>query len=185
MSYPRIETSLREARSYEHNLLITYDCQTGEFRYPSFYTGKRSEHRPIWKLLLEDGFATEQVAENIRKKIEELAASDKPQVFYTEYYLRNLNLELVGITAFMLACAALSFVVGLALANRLAHDRAHFVAVSFCCGIRNVSAGAVLAAQHFGPEVMFPAVIGTLFQQVLAALFGRVMERELERSRLA
>lgn len=92
MSYPRIETSLREARSYEHNLLITYDCQTGEFRYPSFYTGKRSEHRPIWKLLLEDGFATEQVAENIRKKIEELAASDKPQVFYTEYYLRNLNL---------------------------------------------------------------------------------------------
>ena len=48
-----------------------------------------------------------------------------------------------------------------------------------------MSAGAVLASQFFGPEVMFPAVIGTLFQQFLAALFGRVMEHVLERSSLA
>lgn len=100
-------------------------------------------------------------------------------------YLHNLDLRLVGIIVFMLAFAVLSLVVGLLLARLLAKSRAEFVATAFSCGIRNVSAGAVLASQYFGPEVMFPAVIGTLFQQFLAALFGRLMERTLERSPLA
>ena len=95
-------------------------------------------------------------------------------------YLHNLNLRLVGIIAFMLAFAVLSMIVGMRLARLLAKTRAQYVATAFSCGIRNVSAGAVLAAQYFGPEVMFPAVIGTLFQQFLAALFGRVMQREIE-----
>ncbi len=99
-------------------------------------------------------------------------------------YLHNLTPRLVVIIIFMLLFAVLSFVFGMLLARRLSNDRARFVAVSFSCGIRNVSAGAVLASQYFGPEVMFPAVIGTLFQQFLAALFGRVMERVLERSNL-
>ena len=100
-------------------------------------------------------------------------------------YLHNLTPRLVGIMLFMLAFAVLSFVVAMGLAHLLTKDRPRFVAISFCGGIRNVSAGAVLASQFFGPEVMFPAVIGTLFQQFLAALFGRVMERVLERSDLA
>ncbi len=95
-------------------------------------------------------------------------------------YLHNLNLRLVGIILFMLVFAVLSFVFGMLLARRISKDRERFVALSFSCGIRNVSAGAVLASQYFGPEVMFPAVIGTLFQQFLAALFGHVMERVLE-----
>ena len=100
-------------------------------------------------------------------------------------YLHNLDLRLVGIIVFMLAFAVLSLVVGMLLARLLARSRAEFVATAFSCGIRNVSAGAVLASQYFGPEVMFPAVIGTLFQQFLAALFGHLMERTLERSPLA
>ena len=94
-------------------------------------------------------------------------------------YLHNLTPRLIGIIAFMLAFAVLSFVVGMGLARMLSQDDERFVAVSFSCGIRNVSAGAVLASQYFGPEVMFPAVIGTLFQQFLAASFGKVMERAL------
>lgn len=100
-------------------------------------------------------------------------------------YLHNLTPRLVGIIVFMLVFAVLSFVVAMGLARLLTKDRSRFVAISFCGGIRNVSAGAVLASQFFGPEVMFPAVIGTLFQQFLAALFGHVMEHVLERSSLA
>ena len=99
-------------------------------------------------------------------------------------YLHNLTPRLVGIMLFMLAFAILSFIFGMALARSVSRDRARFVAVSFSCGIRNVSAGAVLASQYFGPEVMFPAVIGTLFQQFLAAAFGGVMQRVLDRSSL-
>lgn len=92
--------------------------------------------------------------------------------------LRHLTPALVGIMLLMLCFAIGSFFVGMAIARRLAHNNdARFVAISFCCGIRNVTAGAVLASQYFGPEVMFPAIIATPFQQVLAAAFGRIMQR--------
>ena len=92
--------------------------------------------------------------------------------------LRHLTPRLVGIMALMLLFAVGSFLLGMTIARRLSRNNdARFVAVSFCCGIRNVTAGAVLASQYFGPEVMFPAIIATPFQQVLAALFGRIMER--------
>lgn len=95
-------------------------------------------------------------------------------------YLHHLTPRLVGIMLFMLVFAVLSFIIGMGLARVLSRGNdERFVAVSFSCGIRNVSAGAVLASQYFGPEVMFPAVIGTLFQQFLAALFGQVMSRML------
>ncbi len=92
--------------------------------------------------------------------------------------LHHLTPTLVGIMILMLCFAIGSFLVGMVIARRLSRgNEERFVAVSFCCGIRNVTAGAVLASQYFGPEVMFPAIIATPFQQVLAALFGRIMER--------
>ena len=42
------------------------------------------------------------------------------------------------------------------------------VTMTYQTGMRNISAGAVLAAQYFPGEVMFPVMMGTLFQQVLA-----------------
>lgn len=96
-------------------------------------------------------------------------------------YMRHLTPELVGITLFMFACAVASFVVGMGLARVLAGSQERFVSMSFSCGIRNVSAGATLASRYFDAQVMFPAVIGTLFQQFLAAAFGRVMERVVSR----
>ncbi|MBQ2264288.1 MAG: bifunctional diguanylate cyclase/phosphodiesterase [Oscillospiraceae bacterium] len=87
MMRPLTETSNRKARSYDQNLLITYDCETGEFTYPS-----QNEFRPIGKFLHEEGYASESTAEHLNGKIKELAASDTPQVFFTEYYLRNIEL---------------------------------------------------------------------------------------------
>lgn len=97
-------------------------------------------------------------------------------------HLRNLTPHLVGIMLLILTFAITGFLLGMLVARKLdrGSDR-RFVAISFCCGIRNVTAGAVLASQYFGPEVMFPAIIATPFQQVLAALFGKVMERALAR----
>lgn len=94
--------------------------------------------------------------------------------------LRHLTPRLTAIMLVMLAFAIGAFVIGMVLARWLSKgDDARFVAVSFSCGIRNVTAGAVLASQYFGPEVMFPAIIATPFQQVLAAIFGRIMKRTL------
>ena len=115
--------------------------------------------------------------------------------------LHHLTPQLVGIMIMMLAFAIGSFCVGMLVARRLSRaecaagaggghavgaggvgDKGVFVALSFCCGIRNVTAGAVLATQYFGPEVLFPAIIATPFQQVLAAAFGRIMEHSLARA---
>ena len=49
--------------------------------------------------------------------------------------------------------------------------------MTFLVGMRNISAGAVIAGEYFPGEVMFPVVIGTLFQQVLASLFGSLLRR--------
>lgn len=49
--------------------------------------------------------------------------------------------------------------------------------MTYLVGMRNISAGAVIAGEYFPGEVMFPVVIGTLFQQVLAAGFGSALRR--------
>ena len=51
------------------------------------------------------------------------------------------------------------------------------VAIVYTGGMRNISAGAVLAISFFPPAVAVPVVIGMLFQQVLAALFGYLLHR--------
>ena len=96
--------------------------------------------------------------------------------------MHHLTPTLVGIMVLMLVFAIGSFLVGMFLARVLSqNDKARYVTVSFSCGIRNVTAGAVLASQYFGPEVMYPAIIATPFQQVLAATFGRIMEQNVKR----
>ena len=44
-------------------------------------------------------------------------------------------------------------------------------------GMRNIRAGAAIAAAYFPGEVMFPVMIGTLFQQILAACYGSLIKR--------
>ena len=96
--------------------------------------------------------------------------------------IRHLTPRLTAIMLVMLGFAVGAFLLGMFLSRRMcADDDGRFVSVSFSCGIRNVTAGAVLASQFFGPEVMFPAIIATPFQQVLAAVFGRIMSRTLKR----
>ena len=46
----------------------------------------------------------------------------------------------------------------------------------FDCWLRNISSGAVIASQYFPGEVVFPVMCGTMFQQILASLFGKAMK---------
>ena len=43
--------------------------------------------------------------------------------------------------------------------------------------MRSISAGAVIATTSFPGEAIFPVLIATLFQQMLAALYGKGLER--------
>ena len=92
-------------------------------------------------------------------------------------YVRALTPQLVGVAAFICAYAAMGYALGLAAARVLGLPSAQRVSMTYLVGMRNISAGAVIAGEYFPGEVMFPVVIGTLFQQVLAAGFGGLLRR--------
>jgi predicted Na+-dependent transporter len=57
--------------------------------------------------------------------------------------------------------------------------------MTLCCGMRNINAGAVIAAAYFPPEVMFPVMIGTLFQQLLASISTHLLEWQKQKGEAA
>ena len=96
-------------------------------------------------------------------------------------YMRNLTSQLVGVIVFIGLFASTGYFWGLVIAKLWRRPRETMVTMTYQTGMRNISAGAVLAAQYFPGEVMFPVMMGTLFQQVLAACFGSFMRWLLAR----
>ena len=90
-------------------------------------------------------------------------------------YVRHLNGERAGVALCILLLAAAGYFLGYGAAAALRMKREDKVSVMYGSGMRNISAGAVIAAAYFPGEVMFPVMIGTLFQQVLAASFGTLL----------
>jgi predicted Na+-dependent transporter len=96
-------------------------------------------------------------------------------------YILHLTPQLGAVLVFIGLFAAGSYLCGILVARATHQPRATFTPVAFGCGMRNISAGAVLAAQYFPAATIFPVIVGTLFQQILAALFGKLMKRQLDR----
>lgn len=96
-------------------------------------------------------------------------------------FMRNLTPQLVGVMAFIGVFAMTGYVWGLVVARVWKRPREVMITMTYQTGMRNISAGAVIAAQYFPGEVMFPVMMGTLFQQVLAACFGSFMRWLLAR----
>lgn len=92
-------------------------------------------------------------------------------------YVRNMTPQRVLVAAAILVLAASGYAIGWFLSRLFGGDREMAVSMLYGSGMRNISAGAVLAAAYFPGEVMFPVMIGTLFQQVLAACYGKLIER--------
>ena len=69
--------------------------------------------------------------------------------------------------------AASGYAIGLLVAKLWKKDHETSISMMYGNGMRNISVGAVIAAAYFPGEVMFPVMIGTLFQQVLAAFYGK------------
>lgn len=91
-------------------------------------------------------------------------------------YMRNLTPMLVGVVVFVGIFASTGYVWGIVLARLTHQPRGGVVSMTYLCGMRNISAGAVIVTAYFPGEAMFPVIMGTLFQQVLAAAFSVVTE---------
>lgn len=96
-------------------------------------------------------------------------------------FVFHLTPQLAGVLVFVGLFASFNFLMGAALAYVFRQRRERAVAMLFQSGMRNISVGAVLAMQYFPPASLFAVMAGVLFQQVLAALFGKVADRLLSR----
>lgn len=96
-------------------------------------------------------------------------------------YIRHMNLQRVAVAAMILVLAASGYAIGWLIAKLWKKDRETTVSMIYGTGMRNISAGAVIAAAYFPGEVMFPVMIGTLFQQVLAAFYGKAIEKNFSK----
>ncbi|MCM3160079.1 bile acid:sodium symporter family protein [Metabacillus litoralis] len=87
-------------------------------------------------------------------------------------YLKQFSLKLVIIAITVLILASFGYFLAWMLSILFKRDRETKVVMMFTGGMRNISAGAVIAVQYFPAAVAVPVVLGMLFQQVLASIFG-------------
>ncbi len=92
-------------------------------------------------------------------------------------FVKHMNGILIGVAATILVLAASGYVWGILAARLLKQDDKTLVSLMFNGGMRNISAGAVIAGSFFPAEVMFPVMIGTLFQQILAGTYAHFLPR--------
>lgn len=89
----------------------------------------------------------------------------------------GLRFMILPVMALILLQTLLAFLLGYGASKAMQWPRPTAAAVTFCVGLRNLTAGAVLAMQYFPPAASLPTIAGFLFQQPLAALFRRVLLR--------
>ncbi|GGD89574.1 bile acid:sodium symporter family protein [Paenibacillus nasutitermitis] len=92
-------------------------------------------------------------------------------------YLRHFDARLLRIALTTLLLASLGYILGWLIAKLMRWEKDLVIALTFNGGMRNISAGAVLAVSYFAPPVALPVVLGMLFQQSLASLFGYLIHR--------
>ncbi len=96
-------------------------------------------------------------------------------------YLIHISLKLVETVLVVFLIAVTGYFLSFFTGKLLRKDRGTVVAITFTGGMRNISAGAVLAVSYFPPAVAVPVVVGMLFQQVLASLSGAAIGRYYNR----
>ncbi|MGF7186528.1 putative Na+-dependent transporter [Desulfitispora alkaliphila] len=90
-------------------------------------------------------------------------------------YFKDISPRLLAIAATVFFLAALGYLLGWIIASFLKWERPVLVAMVFNSGMRNITAGAVLAITYFPPTVAVPVVVGMLFQQLLASFYARAL----------
>ncbi len=80
--------------TYNRNVLIVYNCRTKEFTYPVRNARGElvgSENRPLWQLLVENNITTQETADIIKTKIEEISKLDHPEVYFEDMQFKDFD----------------------------------------------------------------------------------------------
>ncbi|PLR74667.1 bile acid:sodium symporter family protein [Bacillus sp. UMB0728] len=92
-------------------------------------------------------------------------------------YLKTLSSKLWGIAAAVLILSITAYLLGFLAGRVMKEETAGIISLTYNSGMRNISAGAVLAIAYFPAPVAVPVIMGMLFQQILAASAGTLLNR--------
>ncbi|MBS4201661.1 bile acid:sodium symporter family protein [Bacillus sp. FJAT-49732] len=92
-------------------------------------------------------------------------------------YLKQITWELVGVILLVLFIAASGYAMALIIGHLLWKDTQVVTTFVFIGGMRNIAIGVIVATTYFPAKVAMPVVFGMLFQQVLASLYSKVVEK--------
>ena len=92
-------------------------------------------------------------------------------------FFREVSLKLVMIFLVAIVLSSFTYLIGWFVARLFRWDWPTTVSLTFNFGMRNISAGVVIAAAYFPPPVSIPVIIGTLFQQFLASMYTLFLRR--------
>lgn len=92
-------------------------------------------------------------------------------------FLRNITPTLVLVMLATFALCLLGFFLGYWAGRLFKLDFPTVQTLTLNVGMRNISAGAVLAEQYFPPDVMFPVAFSPIFLQLTTAVIVQVLAR--------
>ncbi|ANS75059.1 hypothetical protein AWM70_10960 [Paenibacillus yonginensis] len=92
-------------------------------------------------------------------------------------YLADFSLKLAGLAVMIIALAGAGYLLSFLISSLMGWSEPDQVALVFNGGMRNISAGAVLAVAYFPAPVAVPVVLGMVFQQMMASLVGFLLGR--------
>ena len=92
-------------------------------------------------------------------------------------YVLSLDAIVLASALFILVFASFGFVAGVVVARLLDAPLPDLFSIVFCVGLRNISSGSVIATEFFPGAAIIPVMMGTLFQQILAAVAGNALRR--------
>lgn len=83
--------------------------------------------------------------------------------------------SVAGLVLLLVLQSSLGFVAGYGAGRLLGYPAPRIRTMTFCCGMRNISAGIVIALRYFSPAVAIPVILTIMLQQPMAALAQRLM----------
>ena len=92
-------------------------------------------------------------------------------------FLKHVDRTLILVMAATIVICLVGFLTGYLGGKLLKQDFPSCQTMCLNTGMRNISAGAVLAMQYFPAEVMFPVAFSPLFLQVTTAFVVKVMHK--------
>ncbi|KKK34622.1 hypothetical protein WN59_07505 [Salinicoccus sediminis] len=92
-------------------------------------------------------------------------------------YFYDFSGEIIGVLLLVLFITISGYAFALPVGHYLLKDPGVITAFTFNAGMRNISVGVVIATAYFPAKVAMPVVFCMLFQQVMASLFSKVIER--------